>query len=285
MSNIPKKIAFAIITSYPKWYRGKLRSIKHTDKVRGDLAIEFFTKAVKSGYRVVVADGRSSKTFKKELGKITNLILIKRRKLNPIDSKLQAIKKASRLEGIEVIVLTEAEKVSLLNSIQKITEPVLEKNADIVIPRRDPDLFKKTYPSYMYESEMEGNVLYNEILRTTRIIDEKLDFDFFFGPRAFSTSKEVLKLFTKTYRLKIGKVDYRHLRHFTVHSFPQYFPIIQALKMKLEVKDIVIDFSYPQLQKENEEKGNKVYFKDKRTRQRMEALLELLIFLNYLVKS
>ena len=42
-------VAFAIITYYPQWYRGKLRSLKHTDKVRGDLAIEFFQTALKQG--------------------------------------------------------------------------------------------------------------------------------------------------------------------------------------------------------------------------------------------
>lgn len=35
----PTPLAIAATTSYPKWYRGKLRSIKHTDKVRGDLAL------------------------------------------------------------------------------------------------------------------------------------------------------------------------------------------------------------------------------------------------------
>ena len=49
----PTDVGLAIITYYPKWYRGKLRSIKHTDKVRGDLALEFFTKATKLGYKVV----------------------------------------------------------------------------------------------------------------------------------------------------------------------------------------------------------------------------------------
>ena len=76
----PTEVSLAIITYYPKWYRGKLRSIKHTDKVRGDLALEFFSKATKLGYKVVVADGKSSKTFKKAVSGIQDLIFIRRRK-------------------------------------------------------------------------------------------------------------------------------------------------------------------------------------------------------------
>src|SRR3989344_5305508 len=151
----PTEVGLAIITYYPKWYRGKLRSIKHTDKVRGDLALEFFTKATKLGYKVVVADGRSSKTFNKAVSGIQDLIFIRRRKLNPVDSKLHVIKRIAKLPDIKAIVLSEPEKVSLLNYVVQITKPVLEDKADIVIPERNQDLFQKTYPAYMFESERE----------------------------------------------------------------------------------------------------------------------------------
>src|SRR3990167_1596556 len=199
----PTDVGLAIITYYPKWYRGKLRSIKHTDKVRGDLALEFFSKATKLGYKVVVADGKSSKTFKKAVSGIQDLIFIRRRKLNPVDSKLHVIKKIAELPNIKAIVLSEPEKVSLLNFIELISKPVFEEKADIVIPERNHELFQKSYPAYMYESEREANKLYNEILRTSGILKNDKDFDFFFGPVVFSTKKNVLKLFTRIYRFEI----------------------------------------------------------------------------------
>ena len=74
----PQEIAIAASTYYPKWYKGKLRSIKHIDKVRGDLAIEFFKEAKKRGYQIVVVDGKSSKTFRKEIKNVENIILARR---------------------------------------------------------------------------------------------------------------------------------------------------------------------------------------------------------------
>lgn len=281
-----KSIAFAIITYYPKWYRGKLRSIKHTDKVRGDLALEFFAKAAKLGYKVVVADGRSSKTFKKAVVKIHDIIFIKRRKLNPVDSKLHVIKKTAKIRDIKAIVLSEPEKVSLLNFIVQITKPVLEDKADIVIPERNRELFQKTYPAYMFESEREANKLYNEILRTNGILKEENDYDFFFGPRVFSTDKKVLKLFSRYYNFKIGKTVFQNsFQNFRVHSVPQFLPIVVALKKRMKISSVTVDFSYPQLQKENEEKGQKILFEEKRIYQRMSALLDLLYFLHSLQRT
>lgn len=279
----PSSVAFAMITYYPKWYRGKLRSLKHTDKVRGDLAIEFFKKASKLGYKVVVADGKSSKTFRKVISEIQGLIIIKRKSLKRSAARRQVIKRASTLANVKVIISTEAEKTSLLDSIEKIVNPILENKADIVIPKRNEKLFKESYPSYMYESEIEGNKLYNEILRTNGLLKERYDFDMFFGPRAFANSQAVLRLFTKKYHLKISKSAYLN-SHFDYedYSATQHFPIIMALKKRMKVQSVTVDFSYPISQKENEERGQRSLFEEKRKNQRMIILTDLLYFLNFL---
>ncbi|HLD26555.1 MAG TPA: hypothetical protein VJB63_01185, partial [Patescibacteria group bacterium] len=75
----PSTIAIATTTSYPRWYRGKLRSIKHTDKIRGDLALIFVQKATEAEYQTIVADWKSAHTFRKTLSSIEKIILIKRR--------------------------------------------------------------------------------------------------------------------------------------------------------------------------------------------------------------
>lgn len=63
----PNLIAFALITSYPKWYKGKLKNYSQTDKIRGDLALEFIQKATSMGFQLIVADGKSSRSFQKQL--------------------------------------------------------------------------------------------------------------------------------------------------------------------------------------------------------------------------
>ena len=184
----PKKIGFAIITSYPKWYRGRLKSIKHTEKVRGDLALEFVQKAVEAGYPIVVSDGRSTKTFRRELEAIPGVIILKRKTKTSGEGKRTAIDKVSKIPGVEAIVLSEPEKVSLLtNCLEQIVKPILQDKADIVIPKRNDELFKATYPRYMYDSEVEGNSIYNEALRANDLLSEELfTMDTFFWTTCFS---------------------------------------------------------------------------------------------------
>lgn len=280
------EIALAVITYYPKWYRGKLRSIKHTDKVRGDLAIEFLQKASQAGFQTVVADGKSSKTFRKTIARIPKLIIIERKSLQSSVAKKQAIKKAAKFAGTKVIVLTEPEKISLLEFIPRLASPILENKADIVVPKRDESLFRKTYPSYMYDSEIEGNKLYNETLKTRGLLRSGEDLDTFFGPRLFAQNRKLVSLFTREFHLKIDKTAYLY-SYFdkNAYSATLYFPLVIALKKKYRVKSVTIPFSYPKSQKENEERGARELFEEKRKHQRIVILVELLYFLNFLKKK
>lgn len=280
----PSSVAFALITFYPKWYQGKLRSIKHTDKIRGDLALEFMSKAGKLGYRVVVADSQSPKTFRKELLKINDIILIKRRSQKRSPGKRRAIQVASKLEGVKVIILTEAEKVSLMSKgTSLIVKPILENKAEIVVPSREPELFKSTYPKYMYESELEGNRLYNEQLRTQGLLKEKESLDMFFGPKAFCNEPRILRLFMKQFIFRIGRISFTH-EYFDPEELSNttFFPIVDALKKKIRVQNVEIPFSYPTLQKDNEETGQRELFIAKRRVQRLGLLVELMHFISFL---
>jgi hypothetical protein len=70
---------------------------------------------------------------------------------------------------VKAIIITEAEKNSIIDYIPLLTKPILDGQADIIIPERDVNLFKKTYPKYQYQSEIEGNKLYNEIKKLCEV--------------------------------------------------------------------------------------------------------------------
>jgi hypothetical protein len=289
MSNIdPSSIALAAITYYPKWYSGPLRSIKHTDKIRGDLAIEFCKKAREIGYQVVIVDGKSTATFKKEIAKISGVRLVKRRARKRSPNKRQAIFLAASIPGVKVIIQTEAEKVSIVtDGINKIAEPLLSGQADIVIPKREEKLFRQSYPSYMYDSEVEGNKLYNEGLRAYGILDAKHeDLDLFFGPRAYKNSSQILRLLKKRYHIDTHNLSFPST-YFDLEelSNAQFFPFILALKKGLKVVSVEIPFVYPKIQKDNEEKGERALFLEKRKAQRLSLIVEMLHFLSYLDKN
>lgn len=282
----PKKIGLAVITSYPKWYRGKLQSLKNTDKIRGDLALEFARKASQAGYRLVIADSKSTKTFLRELTAIPNIHLIKRRSLTSGEGKRMALDKVSKIPGVEVIILTEAEKVSLITEcIQQIARPLLEGKADIVVPKREEGLFKSTYPLYMYDSEIEGNCIYHEALVSNNIIPQKFPpLDIFFGPRAFKNDKKILALFKRKYVFS-GLSILEKLYGPDIYSNVLYFPIVSALKKKLKVANLAVPFRYPKIQKENEDIGARDIFIEKRNLQRVSILIDLMHFLSYLEKK
>jgi hypothetical protein len=279
----PKSIAFAIITYYPKWYKGPLRSIKHTEKLRGDLALEFLRKATAAGYTVICVDGQSANSFHKELAAISDLTVVRRRTPGRGVNKRQAIKYLSKVQKVKVIVLTEGEKISILSDcLPEIVTPILTGKADIVVPRRRDDLFKSSYPAYMYQSEVEGNRIYNEALRTHGVFTPGIpDFDIFFGPRAFKNDPKIVSLFMKRYTITGGTL-LEGLFDPDAYSNILNFPIITAVKNKLRVLDVEVPFVYPQIQKENEEVGAREMFVLKRNEQRVNFLIGLMHFLSYL---
>ena len=60
------------------------------------------------------------------------------------------------------------------------------------------------------------------------------------------------------------------------------FPLIKAFKKGLRVKSVEVPFSYPMIQKDNEEKGARELFEEKRRTQRVGFLVELLYVIHYL---
>lgn len=279
-------IAIVITTSYPKWYRGKLRSLKHTDKIRGDLALELIKNSTKMGYQVVVADWKSPRSFRKHLNLNPGVTFIRRRSEKRSPAKRLALKKATKIPEVKLIVLTEPEKISLIKDcLSLIVEPILKGEADIVVPKRNDELFKKTYPNFQYESETEANNTYNEELKSHRLIDIDDNFDMFFGPRAFANKRSIVSLFMKRYRFGIAYSLFPKW-YFDAEdlSNSNFFPIVAALKMGFKVKSIEVPFKYPSLQKENEEKGSPSVFHEKRKAQRIGLIIELLHFVGFLEK-
>ena len=282
MSFDPRSVAISTITYFPKWYKGTLKSIKHTDKIRGDLALESCKSAAKLDYQMIVVNGGSSKTFSKELSDIKGIIVVKRRGKKRSPGKRIGIKIASKLPGIKVIVISEAEKVSIIaDCIPQIAEPIINGSADVVVPKREQNLFKSTYPEYMLESEIEGNKIYNEILASNNLLKPNLEnLDMFFGPRAFRNDRKIIAVFMKRYH--IFSSEYFDSEEW---SNTLYFPIVLALIKGLRVKSVTVPFSYPVMQKRNEEASAEDVFIEKRRAQRMGLLIELLHFMNYIKKE
>lgn len=284
------EVAIVGITFSPKWYSGKLKSVKHTDKIRGDLQLYSLRFAAGVGYRLVIVDGGSAKTYIKELKSIPGLNLIQAKIAKRSPNRRKAIFKASEIENVKAIVMTEIEKTSVITDcIDQIVEPIIYGKADLVVPKRNLELFKKTVPDYMYESENEGNFLYSEALRSHGFLSShQEDLDVFFGVRVFKNDRKLLKSLLSRYEANPFNSLLGH-RFFDVEEYSnaQFFPVVRALQQKRNVLSVTIPFTYPKTQMENETKGERDMFILKRRYQRLTILVELMHFLGYLegVKS
>lgn len=278
-------VAIVGIVYEPKWYSGKLKSIKHTQKIRGDLILYSIKYALGVGYKVVIVDGGSAKTFVSELKKLSGLKLFQSKVHKRSPNRRKVLFEATRIPDVRVIVMTEIEKVSFITDcIPQSVEPILSSAADIVIPKRENSLFQKHYPKYMYESEVEGNLLYNETLKAHGLIPAHHEgFDEFFGARVFKNDRVMLKkLFSKYESHPFNTVLVSKLFDLEEYSDGQFFPIVKALFFGYRVQSVTVPFIYPEKQKENEENGVREYFILKRRFQKLTILVELMHFLGYL---
>jgi hypothetical protein len=284
-NNIPSEVAVVGITYQPKWYAGPLKSIKHTDKIRGDLILYSSKFAAGVGHKVVLVDGGSAKTFVSELKKIPGVKLFQSKVPKRSPNRRKAIFEASNIEGIKAIVMTEIEKVSLITDCMSlITGPILRGEADVVIPKREEGLFKKSYPDYMFESEVEGNLMYNEALRANGLLSSHQDdLDVFFGARVFKNEPKMLKYLLSKYEAHPFDSLIEHkLFNLEEYSNAQFFPVVKALAKGFKVVSVTVPFVYPEKQKENEQVGEKELFLLKRRYQRLTIIIELMHFLGYL---
>ncbi|MBI3985212.1 MAG: hypothetical protein HY344_04760 [Candidatus Levybacteria bacterium] len=280
----PRSIVIAATTKYPNWYKGESLDLSNTDKVRGDLAIQSIDAAIKHGYAVVINDGESSSEFKEELAK-RGIIVLERSGKSRAAARRQLIEYSSQIPQAKVIVRTEPEKVSLVDDCTpQLVEPILRGEADIIVPKRQRDLFSSSYPDYMYESEMDANKKYNDILHEFELLPQEEELDIFFGPTVCKNDPEIIKLFLERYELRL-KTPYASGvgKYVSPDDFSnsQMFAIVKALRLGLKVKVVKVPFIYPKIQKENEE-IDRDSFVEKRKKQKWGILDELVLYIRYL---
>lgn len=258
------------------------RKIDDTDGIRGDLALESIRKAIDQGVRIVACDGGSSKEFlaKLEEFKDKGLIVVTSDIPGRSPQRRRAFEVAAKLPEGRVIVYFQPEKVGLMDNLAQIAKPILDGTADIVIPKRNAEQFEKSYPDYMRKSELQVNKTYDFIMRRAGLMRKDESFDWFFGPVVFKNDPKIVDMFLKKYRID-GSI-YSRIGSETDperHSDGHYFPIILALFNKLRVVSTEVQFTYPEIQRENESYGAVETFKERR---RMDAAAYRLEALHYL---
>lgn len=265
---------------------GEQRDQADTDGIRGDLALESLNKALSLGVRVVASDGGSSPDFLSTLERFKDqgLTLVSSDVPQRGPQRRRAFETATLLPGGKVIIYTQPEKVSLMDHLFEISKPISEANADIVIPKRNPQLFEQSYPDYMRELELRVNATYDRLMQRANLMTKGENFDWFFGPVVFKNDPAIVALFLKEYEIE-GKIRSRidAQPNPEMHSDGHYFPIIEALFRKMRVVSVEVPFVYPPMQKANEMSPEKIEeFEQKRKEDASAYRLETIHFRAYL---
>ena len=172
----------------------------------------------------------------------------------------------------------------LLDYTHEITQPILDGTADIVIPRRNPRLFKESYPGYMRTSELRVSAIYDRLMQRAGLMASNQSFDWFFGPVVFKNDPEIVALFLKQYDTD-GSITSRigGAPNPQMHSNGHYFPIIEALFLGRRVVSVEIPFVYPPMQLANETSPEKeTVFRQIREKNAASYLLEAIHLLAHL---
>mmetsp|Transcript_27552 Transcript_27552/g.58216 ORF Transcript_27552/g.58216 Transcript_27552/m.58216 type:complete len:374 (+) Transcript_27552:3-1124(+) len=137
------------------------------------------------------------------------------------------------------IIFTEPEKVDLMNHLFDISKPILDGETDVVVPMRNDDLFRETYPIEQYHSESFGNLHFDLMAKQfpgfQREGAQKLDW--LFGPFAFRAN------------LASGWLNY----HGTAWD-AQMVPYVRGVRNdNWRIMSVIINFHHKEVMKRQEE--------------------------------
>lgn len=240
-----RSIGIATTTFYRNWYPGEVREEHNIDKIRGDLAIQMLREATQKGFQVAVVDGGSSDAFKGAL-EAMNITPHPERERGMSGSRRQAFKEVSSLDGVKVIAWAEPEKVSIVRDcLPGAVKPILEGEADIVIPKRDAAAFA-TYPDYQVTYEQRANGLWNSILRKHGFLAQgEEDLDVWFGPRFFKNDPAVLEIFLDKYQFEKRDNKLDIVANPELWPNALFLPVVTALHNGLRVVSVPVHYQHP----------------------------------------
>jgi hypothetical protein len=279
----PHEIGIATATFYPGWYAGGIGDNPTADKIRGDIALATMGEAMEKGYQSVVVDGGSAAEFLDALKK-TGVTVEPQKEKGMSASRRQAFEAVSGLEGVSVVSWTEPEKTSIVaDCIPYAVQPIINGDADIVIPTRDDAAFA-TYPEYQADFETTSNHLWNNILRRHGLIpNDAPDLDVWIGPRFFRNDPNIVRLFEDRYEFVADTVS--GLKKDAPELWPDalFIPIVAALKSGCRVMGVNVPYRHPAAQTAFEQ--NSEEFRQKRASQQENILKTTIHFIRLLEDS
>lgn len=286
-----EKVALASSVDYPGWISGEKLN---ESVVRGILSMETVRAYLETGSKVVICySDRTSESYLDSLQNYSygtlpralkekdpekgGLFLVRQQSGGLSESRSIAIKKARELAGVEVIITTEPEKVSLSEkrNIEKLINPILSGEADFVVPDRGLQEGLKGYPQYQRDSEIKANKLMNNALVTSGLRGKsEPDIDFIGGTRVFD--KKLSYLFDVKWVPREGKAHLfkQIFKSFDAEKYLRFYaPVVASLGMDKKVLSVPVDYKHPERQSEFERRKEKIKDYKKKRRDQLHDLV------------
>lgn len=277
-----QSIAITTTTFYPNWYPGQPLA-SDTNKVRGDLALKMIDMARSKGFQIIVVDGADNKEFKEALIKIGVHPYVESQK-GMSASRQQAFREASNLDTVQVICWLEPEKVSVIaDCLPNAVIPILKGKADVIVPKRNEQLFRESYPDYQVKSEQNSNRIWNALLKKYGLRSaSNPELDVWFGPKFFRNDPKIVSLFTDQYSFKAdSELRFRKIIQPELWSNAVFFPVIAALHKGYKVMDLEVPYKHTLEQTLAEQDNDE--FRKKRKFQQKNIILASEFFIRMLL--
>lgn len=236
----PETIGIATATRYPSWQPNKVTP----EGIRGNLALKMTLSAIDVGHSVVVVDGGSSDEFLTRLVS-TGAIVQTEQEASMSGARRQALTTLAGLPGIAILGWGEPEKTSIPACIPEIVEPIREKGARLVVPKRGIESFA-TYPDYQVHHEVMSNATFDRILREADLWNDPSKLDTWIGPRFFPNDPAMLELFMDKYTYTDPESQQHPLKN-NLELWPNalFLPVIAALHKGYRVAAPRIPYQHP----------------------------------------
>lgn len=210
---------------------------KSQSELRYTLTCEFIKAVIVKHYKIIIVDDSPDPTIAQSFRDLGAEVFPQ------VDKGLGASRRelfrhAGSLMSINhepfFVLWVEPEKVDFANHLEAILAPFIDETIDLVMPKREENIYRLTYPDYQYFSEHSANSIYQKLFGPDNA-------DPFFGPIAYkSTVKQYFE------HLKVGDYGLADDGYLQLYG--------QAIAKSYGAKAVVVEipFHYPPEQKTEE---------------------------------
>lgn len=225
INSLKDKVIIATTTLY---------SNSKSDIIRAELAKKTVKETAKFGYEILVVDGGSSENFLEEIKKRGAKVFQQTEK--GIGNSRRQVNREAYQTQKEIVVWMEPEKHSFISDIEGAVQPILNAEADIIIPRRKS---LKSLPKAQQHLEHFSNDYFREL--------SGLDFDVGSGFRLYKRS--------------LAPYFFNYCGEYGGKWEILIIPVLKALRDGARVSSVDLNYSHDKSQTEIEEKDINFYRK------------------------